>query len=106
MGKPDATKKTYIKLYKSDEYETYLIDKEKIKSKYPARITSGHTQGYKNTISDADWELWLKYKNEIMNLLLAPDGSYQKFVWSSVQNGLETSVNSYRIRGKKSITHW
>lgn len=109
MGKKDSEKPTYIKLYESDAYKKYLVQKEKITSKYPKCITSasyGEKAGYKITISEKDWKLWLKYKKEITDLLFKPNGSYQKFVWSSIEATLESKINSRSIRGKKTITNW
>ena len=94
------------RLYNTDEYKSYLVDKEKITSKYSLGITSAcYDNGYKKGISEKDWKLWLKYKKEITDLLFQPNGSYQKFVWKTLSFHEEV-MSSRRIKGKSTVTNW
>ena len=66
-------------------YQKYLKEKEKIQKKYPSKpwITS-HSKGrgnYKNPYEENWWNDWLKYKQEMIDLLFKPNSNFQQFLW-------------------------
>ena len=56
-------------------YSKYIERKARILSKYPPTLFT------ENLITNKDKKLHKKYLKEIADLLLKPNGNFQKFIW-------------------------
>jgi hypothetical protein len=79
------------------EYNEYLKEKKKIQDKYSSKPWDiiPLKRGPKTPIIDEPeegwWEEWLRYKKEITDLILQPDGNFQKFIWE-LNTGKEKQI--------------
>ena len=67
-----------------ESYQKYLKEKEKIQKKYPSKPWDLHNLGQgniKDKYNEDWWQDWLKYKQEMIDLLLKPNGNFQQFMW-------------------------
>ena len=66
-------------------YQKYLKEKAKIQKKYPSKPWVTKTKS--GPVCDTDkweeqwWNDWLKYKQEMIDLLFKPNSNFQNFIW-------------------------
>jgi len=68
-----------------EEFNLYHEEKKKIKEKYESKpwltMNSSGQGNKKDPYEQEWWEEWCKYKKEISDLLLQPDGNFTKFLY-------------------------
>lgn len=86
-----------------EEWNEYRKEKKQIQDKYPSKpwITSDieGRGNYKNPFEQEWWDAWCKYKNEIADLLLKPEGNFDKFLWKIVPEREELIIKTW-MRGR------
>lgn len=92
-------------LESNENYKSYLIQKEEIKSKYPSSVwkypPSGRPKAneLKNYIEN-EHIFYKQYINELLDLMLQPNAHFQKFLWDIIpETTLE--VMERRAKGKR-----
>lgn len=89
-------------------YRDYIKQKKKIQEKYPKEPwvnNRNKSQGnYKEDLYEGWWEDWLSYKKDITDLLLKPNGSYQKFIWDTVSEKDELQLDIF-MRGRFNVEY-
>ena len=66
-----STSKEYLC---NPNYKKYFQQREKIRDRYSEKLLSAK----KYPTQEKEWE---KYKKQMMDLMLKPNGYYQKFIW-------------------------
>ena len=87
-------------LKENKDYLKYWEKKQKIKEKYPQELWN-RPSGSKNTLNKNynNHHLWKEYLKEIADLLLEPNGDYQKFSWEELIPPGERKIMEYKARG-------
>jgi hypothetical protein len=94
-------------LLKNENYKKYYELKLEIQSKYPIKpwlfSTQSSSRGpYKANLdkyTEEEWEAWVGYKKEILDLMLEPNGPFQEFLWDIVSD-YDKEVQERRSRGR------
>lgn len=68
----------------NEHYKKYLIQKEKIQSKYPPNLVKSERETGRRFYEKGEQELSRKYLKEIADLILKPGGHFQKFSWDLI----------------------
>ena len=86
-----------------EEYNLYKEEKQRIQAKYPNKPwETKNSSGKGNTKDPFDkdwWDEWLRYKKEITDLILKPDGNFTKFLWEIRSERTEAAMRIW-LRGK------
>jgi len=97
-----ASKTKYNLLYNFEEYQAFKEEKEKIINKYPPHIVcdcnSFQTKN-RGRLSPEDWLVWKEYLKELTDLLLEPNGNYQKWVWATLSDR-DVEARERVVKGK------
>lgn len=68
--------------YDTPNYQKFLVEKNKIKERYPKELLDLPNSYKKGTIFDDEQKkLWKQYLKELCDLMFEPNGLYQQFVW-------------------------
>jgi hypothetical protein len=70
----------------NEHYKKYYKQKQKIKSKYPDTLIKSEGKGGKRFFEKGEQELSRKYLKEIADLILKPNGDFQKFSWDLINS--------------------
>jgi len=81
---------TTEELLQNKNYAKYFAQRERIRKKYHTRLLSA--VAYPNQDKE-----WVKYKKEIMDLMMKPKGYYQKFIWDTEQAQIDQE-DAYKMR--------
>ena len=72
-------------LLENKHYSRYYKQKLKLKQKYDANLFNIGRAGTRNTnATPKEREEYIKYINELMDIILKSNSHYQKFIWSTV----------------------
>ena len=86
-----------------EEYNLYKEEKQRIQDKYPNKPwETKNSSGKGNTKDPFEkdwWDEWLRYKKEITDLILKPDGNFTKFLWEIRSERTEAAMRIW-LRGK------
>lgn len=87
-------------LKENKDYLKYWNKKHKIKSKYPEELWN-RPAGAKNALNKNynNHHLWKEYLKEIADLLLQPNGDYQKFTWEELIPPGERKLMEQKAKG-------
>ena len=97
-----------------EEFNLFQEEKKKIKEKYESKPWEVHVSSGKGNKKDPYnsewWDEWQKYKKEITDLIVKPNGNFQKFLWqirpereeAGVRIWLRGKHNTERYRNKRS----
>lgn len=85
------------------EWVKFQEQKQKIQDKYPNKpwevhISSGQGN-HKDPFEQGWWEEWQKYKKEITDLILKPNGNFTKFLYKIRPEKQDAEVRIW-LRGK------
>lgn len=70
----------------NEHYKKYYKQKQKILSKYPDTLIKSERQSGKRFFEKGEQELSRKYLKEIADLILEPNGHFQKFSWDLINS--------------------
>lgn len=86
--------------YKENKhYKEYLVLKENLKSYYSSDVLDAD-KNKKEYGTSEDRKQHKKYLKEILDLMLIPDGDFQKMVWDTISES-EKSIQERRTRSRK-----
>jgi len=69
-----------IEKYENEHYKVYFKEKQEIQEKYPRWVSEDITKQNR----EYDRKVWLEYLKEIADLMLRPNGDFQKYVWDTI----------------------
>lgn len=89
-------------LKENKNYLKYWKKKQKIKEKYPQELWN-RPNGSKNALNKNynNHHLWKEYIKEIADLLLEPNGDYQKFSWEVLISDSNKEIMAQKARGSQ-----
>ena len=89
-------------LMENEYYKKYYEQKQKIKERYPQDLWE-RPNGSKNALNKNynNHHLWKEYIKEIADLLLQPNGDYQKFSWEVLISDSDKVVMEQKARGNQ-----
>ena len=85
-----------------EEFNLFQEEKKKIKEKYESKPWDMHEQGrgnHKQPFDSEWWDEWQKYKKEITDLILKPNGNFTKFLYEIRPERSEAATRIW-LRGK------
>lgn len=81
-------------------YQQFLVEKNKIKERYPQELWQTPTSYKSAKIFDKELQLlWREYLKEVGDLILQPNGTFQEFVWD-VMSETEKIYRETKANGK------
>lgn len=98
-GKSLISSKNQDMLLENKYYERYNKEKQKIKDKYPEDLWYRPIgQARNRKLNYNNHHLWKEYIKEIAELMLKPNGWYQKFVWDTYSDS-DKALMEQKARG-------
>lgn len=86
-------------LLENEYYQKYQIQKQKIKDRYPEDLWNRPIGLARNRkLNYNNHHLWKEYIKEVAELMLKPNGWYQKFVWDTYSDS-DKALMEVRARG-------
>lgn len=86
-----------------EEWNLYQEEKKKIQDKYPSKpweTTPEVGKGrYKNKADEKWWNDWVEYKKEIADLLMRPNGNFDKFIFKIIPEREQLQIETW-IKGR------
>ena len=86
-----------------EEYNLYKEEKQRIQDKYPNKPWEVQVSSGKGNTKDPFekdwWDEWLRYKKEITDLILQPNGNFTKFLYEIRPERSEAATRIW-LRGK------
>jgi len=91
-----------IEKYENEHYKVYFKEKQEIQEKYPRWVSEDITKQNR----EYDRKVWLEYLKEIADLMLRPNGDFQKYVWDTISESdrevMERNSRASMQGGRKS----
>ena len=82
-------------------YQQFLVEKNKIKERYPQELWQTPTSYKSAKIFDKDLQvLWKQYLKEVGDLMFQPNGTFQDFVWD-VMSESDKNLMAHKARTNK-----
>jgi len=86
-----------------EEYNLYKEEKQRIQDKYPNKPWKVQVSSGKGNTKDPFekdwWDDWLRYKKEITDLILKPNGNFTKFLYEIRPERSESATRIW-LRGR------
>lgn len=74
-------------LYDNPYYKKFLVEKNKIKERYPKEVFQIYETPHKQVKNTKEHQImYREYLKELGDLMYKPDGLYQKFVWDTMSD--------------------
>ena len=86
------------------DYKNYYKEKQELIKKYPSNLFAKPNVGPKpEDYPQKDKDTWRRWCKDILDLLLEPNGNFQKFSWDAMAE-VDKQQMERRARGRKNKT--
>jgi len=87
--------------YDNPYYKKFLVEKNKIKEKYPKELFETATSRKDPIYSEESKLIWRQYLKELGNLMFKPKGLYQDFIWDIISESEKIYMETKARNGKQ-----